>query len=52
MPANEVMNMIGIALQAMVVGVSGVFAVLAVFYFSVKVLMSSNIEFTIGEDDD
>ena len=40
MPANEVTRMLREALQAMGIGVLGVFAVLAVFYIVLKLLMS------------
>ena len=40
MPANEVVSMIGEALRAMAIGVPGVFAVLAVFYVTLRLLMA------------
>ena len=52
MPTSEVFGMINQALGAMIVGVSGVFAVLAVFYISVKVLMVTNISIFPDEDGD
>jgi hypothetical protein len=39
MAANEVMDMINHALQAMGIGILGVFSVLAVFYLVLKLLM-------------
>ena len=40
MTANEVGAMIGEAMRAMGIGVSGVFLVLAVFYVTLKALMA------------
>ena len=40
MPTREVVNMILQALRAMAIGIPGVFAVLTVFYISVKAIMS------------
>ena len=42
MPTNEVTAMVGQALQAMSIGIPGVFAVLAVFYCTVRLLMMYN----------
>jgi len=41
MPNNEVVDMILQALRAMAIGIPGVFAVLTVFYISVKVMMTA-----------
>lgn len=38
MPTNEVMNMVGEALRAMVIGVPGVFLVLSVFYCALRLM--------------
>jgi len=40
MPTNEVVDMMIQALRAMAIGIPGVFAVLTVFYISVKAIMS------------
>jgi len=40
MPTREVVSMILQALRAMAIGIPGVFAVLTVFYISVKAIMS------------
>ena len=41
MAAHEVKEMINTALQAMGIGVLGVFSVLAIFYFTLKLMMMS-----------
>ena len=41
MPAHEVFEMIRQGLQAMGIGILGVFSVLAVFYLSIKLFMKS-----------
>ena len=39
MATKDVLSMIGEALQGMAIGLPGVFTVLAVFYFTLKLLM-------------
>lgn len=40
MPTSDVLGMLGQALRAMGIGIAGVFAVLAVFYGTIKLVMT------------
>ena len=52
MPTNEVADMIIQALRAMAIGIPGVFAVLTVFYISVKAMMSVANKKAKGKDNE